>query len=111
MSTEKVTTRGKSELTINATRFEDKTNGLDNAYIKQYSLGYGEVWSVAVPNIKGGASGYIGSDETNLDKVSPEFKKLCGQFFKLLGRAIIFRRGFLLRSHNIPVVCIRCSLY
>ncbi|HOT14481.1 MAG TPA: YfhO family protein [Bacteroidales bacterium] len=90
----KYTTRGKSELTINASKFEDKTNGLDNGYIKQYSLGYGEVWSVAVPNIKGGASGYIGNDEKNLDKVSPEFKNYVASFSSYWGEQLFSGGAF-----------------
>ena len=41
----KYTNRGKSELTISATPKAEKTDatGLDRDYIKEYSMGYGEV--------------------------------------------------------------------
>lgn len=74
------TTRGKTELTIKAEDNIDKSQGLDKDYIKQYSMGYGEVWSVAVPSIKGGAAGYIGNDPKRLENVSPEYKEYVANF-------------------------------
>jgi hypothetical protein len=81
----KYTTRGKSDLTINASENADKSAGLDRDYIKQYSLGTGEVWAVAVPNIKGGASGYLGNNEKYLKNVTPEFKNYVAQFSSYWG--------------------------
>jgi hypothetical protein len=73
----KYTTRGKSELTISADNNKESTSseGLESWYIKQYSLGYGEVWSIAVPNIKGGASGYLSNNQDKIKNVSPEYKE------------------------------------
>ncbi|NJO70360.1 MAG: hypothetical protein HC830_14725 [Bacteroidetes bacterium] len=49
--------------------------GLDRDYITEYSLGYGEVWSIAVPNIKGGASGVLGNFSNEMKQVSPQFRE------------------------------------
>ncbi len=76
----KQTTRGKSELTINASNSADKTEGLDRDYIKQYNMGSGELWSLAIPNIKGGSSGYIGSHKDKMKDVSHEFKEYVANF-------------------------------
>jgi hypothetical protein len=48
----KFSTRSKSELTISKSAGTDNSQntGLERDYIKQYSLGYGEIWSVAVPD-------------------------------------------------------------
>ena len=73
----KYTTRGASELTVNKTGLLDSSDksGLEKNYIKQYSLGYGEVWSVAIPNIKGGASNYLGNFPDKMKNVSAEYQK------------------------------------
>jgi hypothetical protein len=61
------TTRGGSELTINAdgSKKEEskKQSGLDTEYITAWSYGIGETFSLIVPNFKGGATGAIGSDD------------------------------------------------
>ncbi|NQX81456.1 MAG: YfhO family protein [Flavobacteriaceae bacterium] len=51
-------TRGKSELTINpdGTNKENKSSGLDKAYITQYSYGILESFNLAIPRFMGGAS-------------------------------------------------------
>jgi hypothetical protein len=63
----KFTTRGGSELTINAdgSKKEEtkKQSGLDTEYITAWSYGIGETFSLIVPNFKGGATGAIGSKE------------------------------------------------
>jgi hypothetical protein len=75
----KVTTRGESELTIAAPGSYDHKKGLDKDYIKQYSFGHGEVWSVAIPNVKGGESGYLGSNKEAMKKVKPEYREVISQ--------------------------------
>ena len=60
----KETMRGKSVLVKNT---DNQTQGLDRDYITQWSYGIGETWSLMVPNVKGGASGYIGSKNSALD--------------------------------------------
>ena len=66
------TTRGGSELTINADgskkETSEKQSGLDTKYITAWSYGVGETFSLIVPNFKGGATGAIGS-EANKDLV------------------------------------------
>lgn len=78
----KYTNRGKSELTLIAHPSTDQsqTKGLDREYIKEYSLGYGEIWSLAIPNIKGGKMGALGSFKEELSNVSPEYRENVAQF-------------------------------
>ena len=78
----KYTTRGDSELTISAeksTTNEVKNDALDSDYIKQYSLGYGEIWSLVIPNVKGGKMGLLGHNKEIMDNVSPNYKNSVAQ--------------------------------
>lgn len=78
----KYTTRGKSELTISAEKDTNKkieNDALDGDYIKQYSLGYGEIWSLVIPDVKGGKMGYIGNNEDVMADVSPNYKSTISQ--------------------------------
>ncbi len=45
-----------SELTADASKAAEKTDGLDRDYITQYSYGRTETFSLLIPNVKGGAS-------------------------------------------------------
>ncbi|WP_420552778.1 YfhO family protein [Tenacibaculum aiptasiae] len=50
-------TRGKSELTINADGSpKEKTTGLDKAYITEYSYGIGETFNLLIPRFMGGGT-------------------------------------------------------
>ncbi|MBS1568350.1 MAG: hypothetical protein JST45_02800 [Bacteroidetes bacterium] len=73
------TTRGKSELTINAqggANHENKTGGLDRDYVTHWSYGKEESLSLLVPDIKGGASGSMLQTREDLDKITdPAFRK------------------------------------
>lgn len=66
----KQTIRGGTELTINPDNTSNesiKTAGLDRDYITNWSYGHGETFTFFVPNFKGGASQYIGSNDANDD--------------------------------------------
>jgi hypothetical protein len=76
----KHTTRGKSELTISSENMEKSSmDALDSEYIKRYSLGTGEVWSLVIPNVKGGANGYIGQNKDIMKKIPRDYRKTISQ--------------------------------
>jgi hypothetical protein len=57
------TTRGKTELTMNANLQSNQgniTSGLDKDYATQWSYGVGETFTFLIPNFKGGGSEAIG---------------------------------------------------
>jgi len=69
--------RGKPELTIGK---ENQTSGLDIDYALAWSYGRAETFSLMIPNMTGGATGAIGSNERAMEKVSPQFKEtIAGQ--------------------------------
>ncbi len=72
----KETTRGKPVLTE---KDNNQTNGLDRDYITQWSYGIGETWSLLIPNVKGGASAYIGKQNPALEKADRRFKDSIAQ--------------------------------
>lgn len=90
----KFTTRGKSELTITNDSSENKTEGLDRDYIKQYSLGFGEVWSLVIPNVKGGASGYLGNYPDKIKEVDPRFRDTIAQSSSYWGEQLFTGGAF-----------------
>jgi len=83
----KYSTRGNSELTIAAPSVsnDEPKEGLDKDYILEYSMSRGEVWSVLVPDIKGGVSNAIGGDQELLKKVPNNFKQQIAQSSRYWG--------------------------
>ena len=72
----KYTMRGKPVLSKEK---QNKSGGLDRDYITAWSYGIGETWSLMIPDVKGGASGYIGYDNKALDKADPRYRKVIAQ--------------------------------
>ncbi len=80
----KYSTRGKSELTISSrsalAQKEAPIDALEANYITQYSMGYGEVWSAVIPDVKGGANNYIGNKKEIMKDVNPQFREYIAQY-------------------------------
>lgn len=76
----KYSTRGKSELTINADLKPDlhnKTTGLDKDYATQWSYGIGETFTFLIPDFKGGASQAIANaDPDALKKIPSDMREI-----------------------------------
>lgn len=70
------TMRGGSELTSGP---EQQTGGLTKEYITNWSYGVSETYSLLIPNVKGGATGYIGGNERAMKNVSPGYEQLVSQ--------------------------------
>ncbi len=74
----KLSTRGKTELTINEKLEKNSSNvtsGLDKDYATQWSYGIGETFTFLIPDFKGGPSNSIQRADANaLKKVNPDFR-------------------------------------
>ncbi|MGZ3932865.1 MAG: hypothetical protein ACXVP0_16430, partial [Bacteroidia bacterium] len=86
----KYSTRGKTELTINArgkSNAGNTTSGLDREYATRWSYGIGETFTFLIPDFKGGSSFIrIGeSDSKALKKVSPEAREQVGGMASYFG--------------------------
>lgn len=64
--------RGKPELTLGQ---ENQTSGLDIDYALSWSYGKAETFSLMIPNMTGGKTAAIGSNERAMEKVSPQFRE------------------------------------
>jgi hypothetical protein len=84
----KLTTRGKSDLTITAegaTKDDADKEGLKPDYILQYNMAAGEWFSVFLPNAKGGNSAYIKSDKKVLQTVPSKLREQVGDMNRYWG--------------------------
>ncbi|MGE0568118.1 MAG: hypothetical protein AB7O73_09230, partial [Bacteroidia bacterium] len=85
----KLSTRGKTELTINEKlekNANNVTSGLDRDYATQWSYGIGETFTFLIPDFKGGASNSIQRVDPNaLKKVDPEFREQVGSMSSYFG--------------------------
>jgi hypothetical protein len=95
----KYSTRGKSELTVKpaAVSMTQAPDALNSDYIKQYSLGYGEIWSVIIPDAKGGSGNYIGSRKDAkqiLENTNPEYKEYVAQSSSYWGEQLFSGGAF-----------------
>lgn len=68
--------RGKPELTMGK---ENQTSGLDIDYALSWSYGKAETFSLMIPNMTGGKTGALGSNEKAMEKVSPQLKETIAQ--------------------------------
>jgi len=48
-------------------------------YALAWSYGTGETWSLFIPNVKGGATGYIGENETAMKNVPQQYREVLSQ--------------------------------
>ncbi len=73
----KATIRGKSELTTDQ---EDRTSGLDKSYATHWSYGISESFSLMIPNVKGGATGYLSMNKKAMRNVDPRMEQYVQQY-------------------------------
>lgn len=67
--------RGNGKNTVE----EGKKKGLDKDYALAWSYGTGETWSLLIPNVKGGATGYIGENKNVMAKVPQQYRQIISQ--------------------------------
>ncbi|MFZ6051081.1 YfhO family protein [Halocola ammonii] len=77
----KYTTRGESELTMEEESQSDRIaeEGLDKDYILQYSMAKGEVFSLLIPNVKGGKSGRLGNHPEAMQTIDRNYRENLAQ--------------------------------
>lgn len=76
------TIRGGSELSPlpseDGKQIEANAKGLDKEYITAWSYGKGETFTLLIPNLYGGASGYLAEDASAMEQASPEYSQIIG---------------------------------
>ena len=76
------TIRGGSELTPlpsqDSKQAEANAQGLDKDYITAWSYGKGETFTFLIPNLYGGASGYLAEDASAMERANPEYREIIG---------------------------------
>lgn len=85
----KLTTRGKTELTI-VPPGQDETmkpaDGLRDEYILEYNMSGGELWAMAIPNAKGGSSSTaISENKDALNQIPKQLRENVGMFGQYWG--------------------------
>ena len=76
--------RGKSEL-VKENAANQTSSGLERDYITQWSYGIGETFSLLVPNVKGGASVPLGTNEKAMEKANPMYGSIYSQLGQYWG--------------------------
>ncbi|MFA6819050.1 MAG: YfhO family protein [Bacteroidaceae bacterium] len=74
--------RGKASLESAAT---PQKSGLSKDYITQWSYGIGETWTLLVPNVKGGASVPIASNDKAMEKANQQYMQIYQQIGQYWG--------------------------
>lgn len=78
----KESNRGKSELVVEG---KANHNGVDKAYITQWSYGIDETLTLLIPSFKGGASKPIAQNEQAMAKANPQFMSVYNQITEYFG--------------------------
>ena len=76
--------RGKSEL-VKENSANQTASGLERDYITQWSYGIGETFSLLVPNVKGGASVPLATNEKAMEKANPMYRSIYSQLGQYWG--------------------------
>ena len=76
--------RGKSEL-VKENSANQTASGLERDYITQWSYGIGETFSLLVPNVKGGASVPLATNEKAMEKANPMYRNIYSQLGQYWG--------------------------
>lgn len=76
--------RGKSEL-VKENTANQTSGGLERDYITQWSYGIGETFSLMVPNVKGGASVPLATNEKAMEKANPLYRGIYNQLGQYWG--------------------------